>query len=163
MGDLVHLIILLGDPATLLTLLDQVSLIKLSIILGGYEMKLKTTMDEEVQGDLTELAEILYNFGGFLDIRTIKANIESFLKANHYCQLPEGKPPLIKRPRQRKRMGHFMARHTEKEVQPKPPLLTESQIFGIMDATKGEGTMRTFLAIRQAQRKADIKFYGGEE
>ena len=44
--------------------------------------------------ELTELAEVIYNFK--LDIPAIKANIRSFLLANHYVQLdPDQRLPEV--------------------------------------------------------------------
>ena len=54
--------------------------------------------------EITEFAELLYNFREGMNIKSIKANIESFLLANHYRKLPqdihlkliewEGKPAI---------------------------------------------------------------------
>ena len=48
-------------------------------------------MDEEEEREITEFAEHLYNLGEFMDIKSIKGSIESFLLANHYVQLPKDK------------------------------------------------------------------------
>ena len=51
--------------------------------------------------EITELAEMLYNFRNDLDIKAIKVNIKSFLLANHYRQLdpdqslPQNPFPII--------------------------------------------------------------------
>ena len=52
-------------------------------------------MDKEAEMEITEFAELLYNFREAMTIETIKHNIESFLLANHYHILPQEKPPLL--------------------------------------------------------------------
>ncbi len=44
---------------------------------------------ESEMDDVTEFATILYNFRDALKISNIKANIQSFLLANHYVKLVE--------------------------------------------------------------------------
>lgn len=86
-------------------------------------------MDKEI----TEFAEILYNFREALDIKSIKANLESFLLANHYVKLPQNKPPL----------------------------LSDEEIVKIWFSV--EGTAPTNRAIAQAQwDKWNKAIYGGE-
>ncbi len=51
----------------------------------------------ELEQEITEFAELLYNFREALDIKTIKANIESFLLANHLIQLPKDRPDKEKK------------------------------------------------------------------
>lgn len=52
-------------------------------------------MNKEALREITEFAEMLYNFREAMTIETIENNIESFLLANHYRKLPKGKPPLL--------------------------------------------------------------------
>jgi len=40
-------------------------------------------MDDRLDRDITEFAELLYNFRDALTIKNIKENIKSFLLANH--------------------------------------------------------------------------------
>lgn len=49
-------------------------------------------MDKEEEREITEFAEMLYNFREAMTIKTIKNNIESFLLANHYRKPPKEKP-----------------------------------------------------------------------
>jgi len=47
-------------------------------------LKLVAILDlEPMEQEITEFAEMLYNFREAMDIKTIKNNIESFLLANH--------------------------------------------------------------------------------
>ena len=52
-------------------------------------------MDEEAMREITEFAELLYNFREAMDIKSIESSIVSFLLANHYVILPKDKPPIL--------------------------------------------------------------------
>ena len=88
--------------------------------------------------EITEFAKLLYNFREAMDIETIEANIQSFLKANHYVILPEGEPQVLSD-------GEIWA-VTNYEPNKEEPL-----------------TLQDGRKVAQAQRDSDIKFYSNPQ
>ena len=59
---------------------------------AGREQEKKDGSKPIEEQELTELAQMLFNFRNAMRIENIKASIESFLLANHYVKLLERKP-----------------------------------------------------------------------
>ena len=93
---------------------------------------------EKIEQELTEFAEMIYNFRDAMTIRNIKENMRSFLLANHLKPIPKDKPPVL----------------SDEEILQIYHHLPDAETDAEMAMLGGE-------AVAQAQREADIKHYEG--